>query len=536
MEFEEGLLMQPREVQVQSRRLALKEEVEELQEKLNGELRLNSVLRYALRGPALSCHRLSFQLPLEVQTLLAELALVEEEILLLERKMEKLQLSRLSQEKQQMNKEGEYWWKLPRCQWKPLPSSIPRNHEIKSLEWLSVPLDHQVVSKQRILDKGRISVDSAAPPNMHSFSSTRFNEGIADRSRSTLSDIEIGIEKPNRLSEELLKCLIGIFLKMNHSTLASEGTSTATRHTLSCINSKAFAPKTTFNCKVRSSFNNDNLVIHEPHSISSSHWEAMLRDTDPPQNTIQITRTSLSSADVAQCKPAIRKMRVLMQQLCKVDLTLLTYKQKLAFWINIYNSCIMHAYLQHGLPSNQERMLALMNKAAVNVGGIVLNALAIEHYILRHPDKLLTYKDPTDEKEMLLRHAYGLRYPEPNVTFTLSRGNWSSPAVKVYTPDEVVNELGRAKVEYLESSVEVTNKKKIRVPKLLQWHMHDFADDMESLIEWIYSQLPYNGVLKGRIMECLNGETKVPVGKMVEIVPYDYEFRYLLPASVRGQT
>lgn len=40
-------------------------------------------------------------------------------------------------------------------------------------------------------------------------------------------------------------------------------------------------------------------------------------------------------------------------------------------------------------------------------------------------------KGPVDEKEVLLRHAYGLGYPEPNVTFALCRGTWSSPAVSV---------------------------------------------------------------------------------------------------------
>ncbi|WRX11565.1 protein of unknown function DUF547 - like 4 [Theobroma cacao] len=176
-------------------------------------------------------------------------------------------------------------------------------------------------------------------------------------------------------------------------------------------------------------------------------------------------------------------------------------------------------------------------QAALNVGGIVLNALAIEHFVLRHPceskyviaDSHITYKGPMDEKEMLLRHAYGLGYPEPNVTFALCRGSWSSPALRIYTADEVVNELGRARVEYLEASVGVTNKRKILVPRLLQWHMRDFADDMESLLEWIYSQLPRSASLKRLIMECLNKETKSLMTRMVEVQHYESEFRYLLP-------
>lgn len=101
--------------------------------------------------------------------------------------------------------------------------------------------------------------------------------------------------------------------------------------------------------------------------------------------------------------------------------------------------------------------------------------------------------------------------------------------LRVYTSDDIVNELERAKLEYLEASVGVTSKKKIVVPKLLQWNMLDFADGMESLLEWIYSQLPRSGSLKRLIMECLNGETKSPIIRMVEVQPYDSEFRYLLP-------
>ena len=100
--------------------------------------------------------------------------------------------------------------------------------------------------------------------------------------------------------------------------------------------------------------------------------------------------------------------------------------------------------------------------------------------------------------------------------------------LRVYTADEVVNDLGRARVEYLEASVGVSSKIKIIVPQLLQWHMKDFADDIESLLEWIYSQLPRSGSLKAMVMECLKRKAKVPLAKMVEIQTYGHEFRYLL--------
>ncbi|KAF3631798.1 hypothetical protein FXO38_26488 [Capsicum annuum] len=187
------------------------------------------------------------------------------------------------------------------------------------------------------------------------------------------------------------------------------------------------------------------------------------------------------------------------------------------------------AFLQYGLPSTEEEQLSLVNKAAINVGGIVLNALAIEHFILRHPRDI--EHGLTDDNERFLRNAYGLEYPEPNVTFSLCRGSWSSPALRIYTADEVANELERAKMAYLEASVGVTSKKKIMVPKLMQWHMKDFADDMESLVEWMYSQLASCCSLKKSMMDCLGaGEKKsLSIAKMIEVQPYASEFRYLLP-------
>ncbi|EPS63600.1 hypothetical protein M569_11184, partial [Genlisea aurea] len=120
-------------------------------------------------------------------------------------------------------------------------------------------------------------------------------------------------------------------------------------------------------------------------------------------------------------------LRLLLQKLSKININCLTHKQKLSFWINVYNASVMHAILQHGVSHTPEKLLALVNEAKIDVAGFVLKASTIEHVILRHPSH--GKHDLTDEREIFLRHACGLSYPEPNVTFALCRGNWSSPAV-----------------------------------------------------------------------------------------------------------
>ncbi|KAM0941347.1 putative ternary complex factor MIP1, leucine-zipper [Dioscorea sansibarensis] len=415
--------------------------VSELQAVLEREQGLNRFLRLAMHEPLVVSHSfchscLSSVIP--VQVLLAELAIVEEEIICLERRVEDLKLCLIQERKQQKN---------------------------------------------YVCCLGRTSHDLVTIPS----------EQVEEKSIST----------PNKISEELIKSLISIFHKFHRpgNRLDCEITSVP-KLTISCINSRSF-----ISCK------------SDP--MQALDIDGMMRNIGFYKNCIQLTRNSFDPNHIYLCVADIARVQILIEKLRDVELNCLTYKQKLAFWINIYNASIMHAFLQHGLPQTSEKLLTLLNKAAVNVGGIVLNALAIEHFILRNSSM--------NGKDAKLWRKYGLGYPEPNVTFALCRGNWSSPALRVYTAEDVVNELESAKVEYLEASICITNKKKIFMPKLLHWHIKDFADDIVSLLEWIYSQLPRSASLKCLVMECLNGNTKASLIKSVEIQPYDAEFRYLLP-------
>lgn len=59
--------------------------------------------------------------------------------------------------------------------------------------------------------------------------------------------IEDAIEKPNELLEELLKCLIGIFLELNRASLDREESETVPRLTLPCMKSTGLMAKTSLN-------------------------------------------------------------------------------------------------------------------------------------------------------------------------------------------------------------------------------------------------------------------------------------------------
>ncbi|XP_020102477.1 uncharacterized protein LOC109720029 [Ananas comosus] len=516
------------------RLLELEVEVGELESVLEKEQQLSQILQSSLHGQLVCPSCLSSLVPPEVQVLLSELATIEEEIIWLERKVDDVRLC-LSQERKQIKElsfqkqqQQQQWWQRQRQQ-KLFLCGLGGRKDVRETE--KSPLLPNIERGGRFEKERKASQDLTSDKW---FSCTQANDDDeTERQKSnyhfSIVDREINADTPNKLSEELITLLVNIFRKLNHSPSHFDHEQiNIPKLNISCVSSKSFITRSSTNNKTPMSSSKNR--IHAPDYygvLELADVDGAATQIGASKRLIHVTRSSLDISRVSLCLPAIKRLRVLMQKLCVINISFLTYKQKLAFWINIYNTSVLHAYLQHGLPSSPDELLSFLNKAAVNVGGIILNALVIEHFILRH--SFDTKQGITDEWEGLLRRAYGLGYPEPNITFALCRGSRSSPPLRVYTAEDVANELERAKIEYLEASVKVVGKKKIIIPKLLYWHRRDFADDTESLVEWIYSQLPRSGTLKRTIKELLSGESKIPLLKMVHVDSYDAEFHYLLP-------
>ena len=100
--------------------------------------------------------------------------------------------------------------------------------------------------------------------------------------------------------------------------------------------------------------------------------------------------------------------------------------------------------------------------------------------------------------------------------------------MRIYTADGVTAELEKTKLDYLQASIMVTSTKKIAFPELLLRNMLDFAIDTDSMVEWVCNQLPTSGTLRKSMVDCFRGHTPVKASTIVEKIPYDYEFQYLL--------
>ncbi|KAK4760889.1 hypothetical protein SAY87_005782 [Trapa incisa] len=367
------------------------------------------------------------------------------------------------------------------------------------------------------------------------------HEKVQSSSDSSVDESSSQVESatPNKISEEIIRCLSNIFIR------------------LSISKGKAPEPE------------NSQAESHSCCDCYNIFPESPQRDIGPYRRLLAVEAHLVDLNRQTNALFLVHRLKSLLGKLASVCLDGLSHHQKLAFWINIYNSCMMNAFLEHGIPDTPEAVVTLMQKATINVGGHLLNAITIEHFILRLPYHLKfvsahvffhlylrtficfpastccpwyhhrvlvrlmhqTCPKASRNDEMKARSTFGLECSEPLVTFALSCGSWSSPAVRAYTASQVVEELEAAKREYLQAAVGVSKTNKLIIPKLLDWYLLDFAKDMESLLDWVCLQLPDTS-LRHEAVKCLERKDGETLSELVRVVPYDFSFRILLPRQL----
>jgi len=153
-----------------------------------------------------------------------------------------------------------------------------------------------------------------------------------------------------------------------------------------------------------------------------------------------------------------------------------TRKEQLAFWINLYNGLVLDAVVQWGVRRSVRDVAGFFWRAAYNLGGLRYSANDIENGVLRAnshhpaiPGAPFGRSDP--------RRRYSLDRVDPRVHFALVCASRSCPAVTVYSPQRVDEQLDWATRSFIRGGgVEVDPVLgRIRLSRLFQWYAHDFG-------------------------------------------------------------
>ncbi|KAJ0021421.1 hypothetical protein Pint_32411 [Pistacia integerrima] len=515
-------------------RLQLEKDVQRLQQKLHEEMELHIILDNAIKKNAVKLSSSSC-LPHHARELLSNIAVLEISVSKLEQEMVSLHFQ-LSQERNE-RRLSEY--RLRHSSSLALTNCSPDSTE--SLH-LNPELNHRLEGNsyreqgdqpsepngelrctgsimemiQMCISMRRKHLQRQIPNQVSLWSSGRLPTGIPPK----------GLwDNPNKLSEEMVRCMKNVFMSLADSAIPS---------------------------KSSASESHCSPVSPRGHLSSSSWWSSSERSmisswVQSPQIDIQsnagILASEIGKKQLEYASGALKRFRTLVEQLAKVNPIHLNSNEKLAFWINLYNALIMHAYLAYGVPRSDLKLFSLMQKvclliimAAYTVGGHSYSAAAIEYVILKMKPPLhrpqialllaIHKLKVSEEQKKCAMDVY-----EPLVAFALSCGMYSSPAVRIYTAKNVREELQEAQHDFIRASVGVSSKGKLLVPKMLHCFAKGLVDDA-NLAVWISHYLPPNQA--AFVEQCISQRRQSLLGsRNCGILPFDSRFRYLfLPRRI----
>ncbi|RAL44489.1 hypothetical protein DM860_011766 [Cuscuta australis] len=254
------------------------------------------------------------------------------------------------------------------------------------------------------------------------------------------------------------------------------------------------------------------------------------------KSTIVISWISTDKSNFSHASYAINNYRVMVEQLERVNISQMETNAKIAFWINLYNSLVMHAFLAYGIPQNSIRRLALFHKAAYNIAGHAVSANAIEQTIfsLKTPrmgwwlEAILStaIRKKTGEEKELISSKFGLKEQQPLVCFALCTGAFSDPMLRVYTGSKVREELETAKREFLQANVIVKKSQKVVLPKSLERYAKEARIPPDDLLRWIMENVDKK--LRDSVHNCMERRACKKASSIIHWSPYSSRFQYVI--------
>ncbi|KAG7017975.1 hypothetical protein SDJN02_19841, partial [Cucurbita argyrosperma subsp. argyrosperma] len=330
---------------------------------------------------------------------------------------------------------------------------------------------------------------------------------------------------PNILSEEMVRCMKNIFISLADSAVPSKS-STIENH--SPVSPRGHLSNSSWWSSSERSIISSRVQSPQIDIPSSSEVLATQNACDPYSvrgklswadigNYSQAAEVSWMSVGKKQLEYAageLRKFRTLVEQLAKVNPIHLNRDERLAFWINLYNALIMHA--------------------AYTVGGHSFSATGIEYGILKmkppvHRPQIALLLALHKSKVTEEQRRFAIDKHEPLLTFALSCGTYSSPAVRIYNANNIQEDLVEAQRDFIRASVGVSNKGRLLVPKLLYCFAKNSVDDA-NLAVWISQYLPPHQA--AFVQGCISQRRQSLIGsRNCGILPFDSRFRYLFLAE-----
>ncbi|MGA1789890.1 MAG: glycoside hydrolase family 15 protein [bacterium] len=191
-------------------------------------------------------------------------------------------------------------------------------------------------------------------------------------------------------------------------------------------------------------------------------------------------------------------------------------KERLAFWINLYNAIVIHGVIELGIRDSVKEVRNFFRVIHYQIGKSLFSPDDIEHGILRGnrrpPNAIFKLFKGRDRR---LKQV--ISPIEPRVHFALVCASSSCPPIEVYTAENLDAELAIAAETFLNSGGVIIDRERNRVSlsRIFKWYAEDFGKTQSERLRFV-SRYLHNDKDKGFLQE--KGDT-------VTIDFQDYDWR-----------
>ncbi|XP_016455410.1 uncharacterized protein LOC107779477 isoform X2 [Nicotiana tabacum] len=332
---------------------------------------------------------------------------------------------------------------------------------------------------------------------------------------------------PSQLSEEMIKCISAIYCQLADPPFFGHDLSlspiSVSSSKLECF-PQAQGDIQGQQCR-ENSFSGSSLnnLFHIEDSKGFSRCFVRM---------VEVQGLRRDSQSLNGAEHMLKQFRYLVSKLEEVDPRKMRHGEKLAFWINVHNALVMHAFLVHGIPRSNLKRASLLLKAAYNIGGNTVSADRIQNSILRcqlpRPGQWLQSLFFTKQRFKAgdARKGYALEHPDPRLRFTLCSGNHSDNVLRLYTSKRVFEELEVAKDEYIQANIRVNKEQKLVLPKNVESYIKEINLGTSGFFEMMEQALP--SYLRKKIQQ----PEQRKLWKKIDWIPHNFTFRYLISSEL----
>ncbi len=151
-------------------------------------------------------------------------------------------------------------------------------------------------------------------------------------------------------------------------------------------------------------------------------------------------------------------------------------QERLAFWINLYNTIVIHGIAELGITDSVKEIPDFFQRVCYDIGGRIFTPDDMEHGILRANRRPPFRVKPRFTSGDGRRHL-SLDEVDPRVHFALVCGSRSCAPIKHYEAASIDRQLDEASRNFLNSSevLVVPEKNKVYLSQIFKWYKRDFG-------------------------------------------------------------